>query len=49
LKRLGPLPTLIEWDEHLPAFSVLLGEAAKAETLCAAHRDAQAAATGVAA
>ena len=47
LKRLGPLPTLIEWDEHLPAFSVLLDEAAKAETLCVAHRVARAAVAGV--
>lgn len=38
LARLGAIPTLIEWDEHLPALSVLLGEAAKAEALCAAQR-----------
>jgi uncharacterized protein (UPF0276 family) len=48
LKRLGPVPTLIEWDDHLPALSVLLGEAAKAEALCAMQRDASAAVAGVA-
>lgn len=49
LQRLGPVPTLIEWDERLPALSVLLGEAAKAEALCAAHRDARIAVEGAAA
>jgi uncharacterized protein len=29
----GPQPTLIEWDCRLPALSVLLGEAAKADAL----------------
>ena len=46
LKRMGPVPTLIEWDEHLPALSVLLGEATKADALCAEHRDALAAVAG---
>ena len=36
LRRLGSIPTLIEWDENLPALPVLLGEAARAEALCAA-------------
>jgi uncharacterized protein (UPF0276 family) len=31
LRRLGPRPTLIEWDTDLPALPVLLDEAAKAE------------------
>ena len=31
LRRFGPRPTLIEWDSHLPALPVLLGEAAKAD------------------
>ncbi len=31
LERLGPKPTLIEWDSDLPAFDVLLAEAAKAD------------------
>lgn len=33
LARLGPRPTLIEWDTHLPALDVLLDEAARAEAL----------------
>jgi uncharacterized protein len=31
VRRLGPRPTLIEWDMNLPAFEVLLEEARKAE------------------
>jgi uncharacterized protein len=34
--RLGPRPTLVEWDTALPAFDVLLDEAAKAEAVIAA-------------
>jgi uncharacterized protein (UPF0276 family) len=30
LERLGPVPTLVEWDTNLPPFAVLLGEAARA-------------------
>ena len=33
LRRFGALPTLIEWDTDLPAFDVLLGEAADAAEL----------------
>ena len=33
LARLGPRPTLVEWDTDLPAPAVLLAEAAKAEAL----------------
>ena len=33
LERLGPKPTLIEWDTDIPALAVLQGEAAKAERL----------------
>lgn len=33
LRRLGPVPTLIEWDTRLPAWEVLLGEAAQARRL----------------
>jgi uncharacterized protein (UPF0276 family) len=33
LERLGPKPTLIEWDADIPALAVLQGEAAKAERL----------------
>jgi uncharacterized protein (UPF0276 family) len=38
LQRLGPQPTLVEWDTNLPPWPVLLGEAAKAEALIAACR-----------
>ncbi|HJV70844.1 DUF692 domain-containing protein [Ideonella sp.] len=31
IERLGPHPTLIEWDTELPAFDVLLAEAQRAE------------------
>jgi uncharacterized protein (UPF0276 family) len=33
LARLGPLPTLIEWDTELPTLEVLLGEASQAARL----------------
>lgn len=33
LQRLGPRPTLVEWDTELPALEVLLEEAARAEAL----------------
>ena len=33
LRRLGPVPTLIEWDTDLPPIEVLLGEAARAAQL----------------
>jgi uncharacterized protein len=33
LSRLGPVPTLIEWDTDLPALEVLLGEAHKAQQI----------------
>jgi len=33
LARTGPLPTLIEWDTDVPGFSVLLAEAARAQSL----------------
>jgi uncharacterized protein len=41
--RLGPRPTLIEWDTDLPALEVLLDEAAKAEHTIAASALAEAA------
>ncbi|MDE2370933.1 MAG: DUF692 domain-containing protein [Burkholderiales bacterium] len=37
LRRLGPRPTLIEWDTALPALDVLLGEAARAAAEIAAE------------
>jgi uncharacterized protein (UPF0276 family) len=33
VQRAGPRPVLIEWDTDVPAFDVLLAEAAKAETI----------------
>jgi uncharacterized protein (UPF0276 family) len=33
LARLGPAPTLVEWDTNLPELAVLLDEAARAEQL----------------
>jgi uncharacterized protein (UPF0276 family) len=36
LERLGPRPTLIEWDREIPALRTLLAEAAKAEARLAA-------------
>ena len=35
LARLGPVPTLIEWDIDIPPLGVLLGEAAKADRMLA--------------
>lgn len=36
LRRFGPRPTLIEWDNDLPAFSRLLAEADRADAVTAA-------------
>ncbi len=33
IDRLGPVPTLIEWDNNIPALAVLLDEAAAAEDI----------------
>ena len=38
LDRLGPVPTLIEWDSELPALSVLLAQAAMAQDHLEADR-----------
>ena len=35
IRRLGPVPTLIEWDTDIPALDVLLGEADKASRILA--------------
>ena len=35
LQRLGPRPTLVEWDTALPPLAVLLGEAAAADAIAA--------------
>jgi uncharacterized protein (UPF0276 family) len=37
VRRLGPRPTLIEWDTDVPALDVLLGEAAQAQSVIDAH------------
>jgi uncharacterized protein len=36
IRRLGAMPTLIEWDNDLPAWPTLLGEARRAERVMAA-------------
>lgn len=46
LARLGPVPTLIEWDTDVPAFAVLEQEAALAETMLQAARGYQTAEAG---
>lgn len=33
IARTGPLPTLIEWDNHVPEFPVLMAEANRARTI----------------
>lgn len=43
IERLGPKPTLIEWDTDIPALDVLLDEAARAQVILNEHRDAVAA------
>jgi uncharacterized protein (UPF0276 family) len=37
LQRIGPVPTLIEWDTDIPALPVLLAEAERATRLLARH------------
>ncbi len=39
VQQLGPLPTLIERDNDIPAFPVLLAEARRAEAVMAALGD----------
>jgi uncharacterized protein (UPF0276 family) len=41
LQRFGARPTLIEWDSHVPAFEVLLDEAAQAAARLHTHQDAR--------
>ena len=41
IRRIGPRPTLVEWDTRLPDLDVLLDEAAKARAIsCPAHEAA---------
>ena len=49
LGQIGPQPTLIEWDNHIPAFDRLYAEAQQAERLLEATRWAQGCAGRVAA
>ena len=37
LLRFGAVPTLVEWDTHLPPLDILLGEADKAEAMLVLH------------
>lgn len=39
LRRFGPKPTLIEWDNDLPAVATLLAEAERADAIAAANLD----------
>jgi uncharacterized protein (UPF0276 family) len=41
IQRLGPKPTLVEWDTALPAFDVLLGEAREADRVAASVLQAE--------
>ncbi|MCC5974665.1 MAG: DUF692 domain-containing protein [Rubellimicrobium sp.] len=43
LGRTGPLPTLIEWDNDIPSFAVLLAETARAKAILDDRRRADAA------
>ena len=38
IARLGPVPTLIEWDTDVPPLEVLMAEAAKADAIMERHR-----------
>jgi uncharacterized protein (UPF0276 family) len=35
IRRFGPVPTLIEWDDAVPPLETLVAEAARARTVCA--------------
>jgi uncharacterized protein len=37
IAKIGPVPTLIEWDNDVPAWSVLKNEATKADAILARH------------
>jgi hypothetical protein len=36
--RLGPVPTLIEWDSDIPSLGTLVAEAEKAQAILEARR-----------
>lgn len=44
IQRLGPIPTLIEWDTDIPSLEVLLAEAGKADQILDSHAARRAAA-----
>lgn len=39
IARLGPVPTLVEWDTGIPSLATLLGEAERVTTLLGQYRD----------
>jgi uncharacterized protein len=39
IERLGPLPTLVEWDTDVPALTALVAEARKADTILERSRE----------
>lgn len=41
LKRFGPMPSLIEWDQDIPELEVLLAEAARAQAHLDTHAEAR--------
>lgn len=46
VERFGPRPTLVEWDDRLPAFPILLAEAHRARAILAEVGDVQRALAG---
>jgi uncharacterized protein (UPF0276 family) len=40
IEKLGPKPTLIEWDTDIPEFAVIHEEAMKAQAVLNQHREA---------
>ena len=41
IERLGPIPTLIEWDQRLPEWTELHAEARRAEAVLSSHRQSE--------
>ena len=39
IQRLGPVPTLIEWDTDVPALDMLVAEARKADMILERSRE----------
>lgn len=40
IQRFGPLPTLLEWDTHIPSFEFLIKEASKARIYLSSEKEA---------